>query len=144
MQNNFLICRRNILIENAAMLIERSWQSCKTRPRFTSMFRASQKSLQLFQGSSSSHWHLALRKCFLRSKLYTRVRSVALEIAFVRQGHSRSLDRSQLFDRSSAVTMCRNIRAGIDVSLKNKNFPRGIPVLCEDASEKVETWGDKN
>ena len=78
-----------------------------------------------------------LENVFLGSKLYTRVRSVALEIAFVRQGHSRSLDRSQLFDRSSAVTLCRNIR---DVSLKNKNFLREIPVFCiENTSEKVET-----
>lgn len=51
------------------------------------------------------HRHLAPAACWktFSQKLYTRVRSVALEIAFVRQGHSRSLDRSRLFDISCDV-----------------------------------------
>jgi len=129
MRNNFLIRRRNILIENAATLIERSWQSCKTWPRFTSTFRISQKSSQLFQGSSLSTSRLRrVRKRFLGSELYTHVRSVALEIVFVRQGHSHSLDRSRLFDRNSATTSRKNIR---HVSLGNSH--REILMVLDDA-----------
>lgn len=103
MRNNFLICRRNILIEIAATLIERSWQSCKTPvATYNSTFRASQKSFATFSripSSTGTSRRRRVGKRFLgKHELYTRARSVALEIAFVRQGHSHTLDRSRSLD----------------------------------------------
>jgi len=99
------------------------------RPAAATYVDVSQKSSQLFQGSSLSTSRLRrVRKRFLGSELYTHVRSVALEIAFVRQGHSHSLDRSRLFDRNSATTSRKNIR---HVSLGNS--PCEILMVLEDA-----------
>lgn len=90
---------------------------------FTSTFRASQKSLQLFQGSSSS---APPAGAAARQKTFSRKQRAALytcEIGHVQKSHScgkdtsRSLDRSRLFDRLRR-------RAGTFATFVDGNSPR--------------------
>lgn len=98
MRNNFLICRRNILIEIATTLIERSWQSYKTRPRlyvdvsrFAEIFATFSR---IPSRQPAPRTAAACRKIFFsEAGIYARVRSLALEITF-RAARTFSFPRS--------------------------------------------------